>query len=1090
MNATTSKLTSFLRALVGFLILAVGVPWFLVWAAERRFGGPAPWSATPPIGDWSASRIGEALTDRLSEATLADIVIRLALAVVWVAVIVLLVTVVAEVVHMVRHAGIAMPRVRGLGLAQELARVIAAGLLVVVPTLSSASTAVADDSPLRFLESRAPAAADARPDNAWLVETAPGPDSPAHSVGGTVDRAPPVAARARADRIDSYTVRPGDSVYGIAERLAGPDHASISATANAILDLNLGQRMVDGQMFSNAAYIDVGWVLRLPPTNDVARSSPDPAGTHVVDEGETLWSIADEELGDASRWPEIYEANDDRTFDDGRRLHDPDLIQPGWDLVLPDADGAGPDVVPAGPSVPDDGAPLAEPLETADPDDVVDAEDADETVADDAVAGAAAADDVDSQPTSSHRDNAWVSTSGVRPVSVTDAGAVGEPETAPEQAAPQPVAEPPAVAAAPGVARPGTGDEGSTSPVDSGEPGESGVQLLTVERAAMLSAGVLTLLGVRRRRRMRQAPANSRLPEPQPTIVRAERALRTVDAGERFARVDIAIRAAALSLVGQGARVVAVAAGPDGDVELWASADVSLDAPWEPGADPTRWMLAASTPIELLVADARRAGAPCPALVQLGTCDDGRDLYVDVEALEALEVGGPGAAADAIVAAVAATLAASVLAEVTTLVGVGVPDDAFLDHRHHRPARTVQDAFAIAADAVGSTARADRTTFDLRAHVTSGETWEPAVVLVGAAAGTVAPPSNRTGLAVVSASPIHGPSSRLAPERGSWTLRPLGIALTPIGLSADDVVALAAVVDVAEPEPIIDLDDDRTMAPAEFDADDPPVDAGLPVAGDAGDPVGDHVAPLDHALVVRLLGPVSVESADGRPVEFERSKTKELIAWLSTHRDRSTRSNARAALWELDVRDATFSNVVSEARRAMARCVEPPVGDEWLGRTLTDALPLHPLVVTDIDLVEHALESARLQPPARAIDTLRGALDWIRSVPFEGTSYLWPDAEGITSSLVLRAITLTTALADHCLSVGDVDGVFEATSRGLRVLPAHEEMIAVRMRAYAKVGDRAGIRHEWESYERAITADPWSDGEPSPRMLDLRRELL
>ena len=51
------------------------------------------------------------------------------------------------------------------------------------------------------------------------------------------------------------------------------------------------------------------------------------------------------------------------------------------------------------------------------------------------------------------------------------------------------------------------------------------------------------------------------------------------------------------------------------------------------------------------------------------------------------------------------------------------------------------------------------------------------------------------------------------------------------------------------------------------------------------------------------------------------------------------------------MRDATFANVVSEARRAMARLVEPPAGEEWLGRTLTDVLPLHPLVVSDVDLV-------------------------------------------------------------------------------------------------------------------------------------------
>ena len=1082
MNATTSKPTSFLRALVLLAVIVVGVPWFLTWAANQRFGGPAPWSAMPPVGEWSASTIGEALTDRLSEATVADIVIRIALAVVWVAIIVLLVTVVAEMAHMVRHAGIALPSMRGLGPTQDLARVIAAGLLVVVPMLSSSSTAIADDSPLRLPEGRAPAAAAARPDNARIGDAAPGPGPGTP----TVDAGPDVPAvdsvPTGAGAAESYTVRPGDSVYGIAERLAGPDPVAVSALANGILDLNLGQRMVDGQLFSNAAYIDVGWVLQLPPEVAAAAAVSVPPGAmseHVVEEGETLWSIADDELGDASRWPEIYEANQGRTFSDGRQLSDPDVIQPGWHLDVPAAghsdepDAAGgegsddPTIADAGASAPDD---------------------------------AGVFDDADERAPEAHRDNAWVTTAGGSSMTADRTLDEVASDPPPERAGPAAPTDPPATTAAPtaessaGMPAVAAADHETTDGTgdEPGHPGDADIELLTFERAAMLSAGVLTLLGVRRRRRMREAASNSRLPDPKPELVRVERALRTIDAGERFARVDIAVRAAAMPLVEHGARVLAAAVGPDGDVELWASAGCDLAAPWNPGADRTRWLLPASTPIELLAPDARRVGAPCPTLIQLGTCDDGRDLYVDLEALEAVEVGGPGAAADAIVAAAAATLSASVLAEVTTLVGVGVADDAFLGHRLHRPARSVQDAFATAAEAVGSTAHADRTTFDLRARVTSGEMWEPAVVLVGAAAGTVTPPQNRTGLAVVSASPILGPSSRLAPENGSWVLRPLDIRLTPIGVSADDVAALAAVVDVDEPEASIELDDDRTMAPVDvdelgLDSDDSPWDRDS--SDDDGEPPTDAPS-LEYALVVRLLGPVSVESADGRSIEFERSKTKELIAWLATHRDRSTRSNARAALWELDVRDNTFSNVVSEARRAMARCVEPPEGEEWLARTMTDALPLHPLVVSDVDLVEHALDTARLQPPAQAIVTLRGALDWIRSVPFEGTSYLWPDAEGITSALVLRAITLTSALADHCLSVGDVDGVFEATSRGLQVLPAHEEMIAVRMRAYAKVGDRAGVRHEWESYERAITADPWSDGEPSPKMLDLRRDLL
>ena len=68
--------------------------------------------------------------------------------------------------------------------------------------------------------------------------------------------------------------------------------------------------------------------------------------------------------------------------------------------------------------------------------------------------------------------------------------------------------------------------------------------------------------------------------------------------------------------------------------------------------------------------------------------------------------------------------------------------------------------------------------------------------------------------------------------------------------------------------------------------------------------------------------------------------------------------------------------------------------------------------------------------------------------------------------------------------------MFRATGRGLRVLPGHEELIGLRMRAHARVGDLAGVRSEWESYERMINADPWSDGEPSPKLVDLRRQLL
>ena len=49
---------------------------------------------------------------------------------------------------------------------------------------------------------------------------------------------------------------------------------------------------------------------------------------YVVKEGDSLSKIAEEVLGDASRWPEIFELNKDK-------IKDPNLIHPGQELKMP-----------------------------------------------------------------------------------------------------------------------------------------------------------------------------------------------------------------------------------------------------------------------------------------------------------------------------------------------------------------------------------------------------------------------------------------------------------------------------------------------------------------------------------------------------------------------------------------------------------------------------------------------------------------------------------------------------------------------------------------------------------------------------------
>jgi two-component SAPR family response regulator len=250
-------------------------------------------------------------------------------------------------------------------------------------------------------------------------------------------------------------------------------------------------------------------------------------------------------------------------------------------------------------------------------------------------------------------------------------------------------------------------------------------------------------------------------------------------------------------------------------------------------------------------------------------------------------------------------------------------------------------------------------------------------------------------------------------------------------------------------------------------------------------------------FMVRVLGPVDVVTRDGAPVEFDRPKALELVVWLAQHRATATRTGARAALWESDVSNASFSNVVSDARRALARWAPAPSGDdagedarqEWLARTYAEKLPLHPEVVLDADLVRGHLKRAHVLADDDAIDELRRALALVRGAPYSGRCYLWPDAEALPSTLTLLATTVALELGRRLLERGDDDAVLDATAVGLDVLPGHEELVALRLRAHAARGDRVALRHEYASYEQSLLADPWA-GDPSPTLVALRQELL
>ena len=890
---------------------------------------------------------------------------------------------------------------------------------------------------------------------------------------------------------EPYAVEEGDSVYRIAAHLANGDNRRVRDLADAIIDRNLGRVMLDGRVFDDPSLIRIGWLLDVPaasepaPSDQVAPAAATWDRTHVVRPGESYWSIAEQHIDPPADAGDVAHLARDLQAHNAPLLgYSPAaMLHPGDPVELPEPSSVvAPAMVPV---------PVAVPVD----DPSVDHPSVDHPSMDNTSLTVVAANDPNLSGDTEPGKTPPVLELPPRPIVSVERDMVPPVST--------PSTDRPSVGVATQVA------PDAAAGAEAGAEGRSPVTT-SLAAAVLLCAGALGLVESRRRQQLRRAGTNSRAPQPTPREVEIERLVRSLDAAQRAVRLDLALRVAGHLLVGTGGFVLGAIVAHDGGVTLLLDRPGrSPSGPWSLGAAADRWELSATTPNEELAPLSRLAGQPCPALVHLGrvavdTCEPspggGGELFLDLEAFGLVcidaDTDGSHRGADAILRAIAASLAASPVGETLRLITHDLDPAVHLGNDNAESARDFDEAIDMAASALGSTPTAigHRRTSELRARGIGGEAWEPVVVV--SAADHHEPAALRElldvtrgggrGLAVVLRHAVDGASLTVRATTRGWQMERLGLTVVPVGLDEKHVIDLHDLLSAAaQPVDDVELTARHATVLAHPDLAHPD-----PLADPLADPFTEPFTEPAWSLLVRVLGGVDVVDRDGAAVAFERGKSLELVAWLSQHRDQATRGGARAALWDLDVRDATFANVVSDARRSLGRAVAPAEGDEWIARTLTDQLPMHPRVVTDADLLRCRLDHSRRLGHREAIETLRPGVALIRDLPFSGTDFLWPDAEGITSSLTLLATSAATELARHHLTLGDIEGVFWATGHGLRALPGHEELIGLRMRAHAHCGDLAGVRQEWEGYERAITADPWSDGEPSPKLLSLRRQLL
>jgi len=162
----------------------------------------------------------------------------------------------------------------GARLTERLAARIAAAILVVTPvTLTLGTIAGAAPAPRPPVVQSAPAPTGSAVVAAGAVSSPGAPPSPpAPTAPPLAQPGPSATSTAVAPIPSSCTVRPGDSLWTIAERYLGD-----GAEWSAIASLNLGRIMDDGRRFLDPSLIYAGWVIQLPPPVGTSAADPAPA---------------------------------------------------------------------------------------------------------------------------------------------------------------------------------------------------------------------------------------------------------------------------------------------------------------------------------------------------------------------------------------------------------------------------------------------------------------------------------------------------------------------------------------------------------------------------------------------------------------------------------------------------------------------------------------------------------------------------------------------------------------------------------------------------------------------------------------------
>lgn len=891
------------------------------------------------------------------------------------------------------------PQIKGLGVQQGAAALLIAAI---AGGISAPAMAATPDT--------APAAITIQhtaPDTTPATEAA----TTAHDTATTIAKTTPDQPRGY-----EVTVQPGDSAWSIAERHLG-DGARWKELAEANYDRPQpgGGSLVRGE----DPYLEAGWTLVIPGSEDMspdeiaAREAADKSDrytTITADSDDTIRSLAEEHLGDSDRWPEIYAASTDFTQPDGDRMDTPEEaaeLSEGWTVRIPTD------------------APLTATANTAAP-----------------------AEETTPQP-----DKAPAPTPNAAPAAAQAFDiSTGLSKLVKEQNAAAAATTPEAQTPAP-----------ATAPSEKHNHAEDQIQVPWAGIGSILAASILGTLLVRRRDTFRRRRAGYTMPKAATIAALDELRLTRIEDATALEFIDRALRTLSALHMRSDESVpdVRLARLTNTHLELYAATAHKLPAPFEATDDPATWLLPRTAPLAT-DEDLEDVAAPYPALVTIGSDDDGNQILVDLEHLAALGIHAATKHSTPVMRAITLSLATSQWADDLAITTVGVCPE--LEGHLGSGRITYADTVSELLDDLEDKLHKDQQTLEELGHTSAQKArsdanaediWAPQIIVIG----TTMTLSEQSRLQkIVDAQPqiaVAVISSDDHTDLSDWRLHieslesarlePLGLPLHPQHLEDDDYARVLSALDISV-----------ATEPTEFAEEELPHEAPqLHAVGSvratertilltdeqrASDP-----APISKHPHVCILGPITLEGATDAIEPNKKKRLTEIAAYI--HFNPGTRDTDFAAdLWPgKGAGQNTRQTAISKLRRWLGATND---GEQYLPRASGSdgSYTFTEHITSDYETVKALAERRK---DATDIELANG-LKLVRGIPFQDAPrnrYSW--ATYVHSWALTHVVDIAHELATRALNTGDTDTALWATQQGLIVEPLAEVLWRDRLTAAA-----------------------------------------